>query len=64
MAKDIRDATTIRCIEEQDEARSSHFYSVRYIEQGLLGRAAQEQREAAYHHAQAWMRLERLLGIS
>ena len=62
--KDILSATIARCIEEQAEARTSHFYATRYIERGLLGRAAQEQREAAYHHQQMWMRLERILGIA
>jgi hypothetical protein len=59
----IRDATTIRCIEEQNEVRTHHFYATRYIAQGFLGRAAQEQREAKYHYDQMWMRLARLIGV-
>jgi hypothetical protein len=59
----IYEATKRRCIEEQNEARTSAFYAQGYYERGLFGRAAQEQREARYHHDQAWMRLARLIGV-
>ena len=59
---DIYRATEQRCREEQDEARSSHFYAVRYLDQNLHGLAIQEQRNAAYHAAEARMRLFRLIG--
>jgi hypothetical protein len=58
-------ATEARCIEEQNEQRTSAFCAMRYRdEKGLLGRAAQEQREAAYHYGQAWTRLARLIGAA
>ncbi len=59
----IREATTRRCIEEQEEACKSTFYAQRYMDRGLFGRAAQEQRDAAYHHDQMWTRLARLIGV-
>ena len=66
MTLDIRNATALRCIEEQNEARTSHFYVERYLAQGPLGHghAIQAQQESAYHYKAMWMRLERLLGIA
>lgn len=53
-------ATTARCIDEQIEAAGCHVLAERYVAKGLLGRAAQEQREGAYHSEQARIRLDRL----
>jgi len=58
----IFEATKRRCIEEQNAARDSAYNAAYYRENGLLGRAAQEQRESAYHADQAMTRLFRLIG--
>jgi len=57
-------ATKSRCIDEQDAAYAAAWSAMRYRDEGLLGRAAKEQDEAAYFYKEAWMRLERLLGIA
>ncbi len=56
-------ATKQRCIEEQSDHRDAAALAAYYLENGILERAAQEQRESAYHYAQAWMRLARLIGV-
>jgi hypothetical protein len=63
-ANPVYEATKFRCIEEQNDAAASAFLARRYLDNGLLGRAAQEQREAAYHFEQAEMRLSRLIGAA
>jgi hypothetical protein len=60
----IQSATSIRCVDEQLLSRQATRDAAYYIAKGLLGRAAQEQREAAYHHTQMWMRLARLIGVA
>ena len=59
----IYQATSRRCIEEQNYSRVQHEDALAYMDRGLLGRAAQCQREAKYHHDQMWMRLARLIGV-
>lgn len=58
----ILEATKRRCVEEQLDARHTACNAAYYLEQGILGRAAQEQREAHYHADQAMTRLFRLIG--
>jgi hypothetical protein len=62
----IFSATLKRCIEEQNEARTAYRDAMSYRESfpgRFLGRSAQEQRNAKYHHDQAWMRLARLINV-
>jgi hypothetical protein len=59
----IHHATEQRCIAEQRAHRDVSASARDYLEHGHLGRAAQEQRDSAYHHAQMWMRLARLIGV-
>lgn len=71
MPSDIRKATIERCLFEQNEQRTSAFYANRNREQASLHwgsnylvRAIQDQRDAAYHYREMWMRLERLIGVA
>lgn len=67
---EIREATRVRCIEEQEDARSNARIAQRHLGRAqeyqnfdCLVRAAEFQREAAYNHEQAWWRLARLIGV-
>lgn len=60
----IRLATIERCCEEQNDAAIAAYHATFYRLNNQFGRAAQEQREAAYHYKQMWERLARLIGVA
>lgn len=60
---EIYTATANRCIEEQELAHTFARSAAYYCRAGMFGNAIQMQREAAYHHAEASMRLARLIGV-
>lgn len=58
----VYEATRRRCIEEQHDAALHAQFARTDLRRGLLGRAAQEQRNAAYCADQARIRLDLLNG--
>jgi hypothetical protein len=59
----IREATEEACIFNQLEARACYAHMVSNIERGRVDAAKRDQDFIAYHHREAWKRLERLLDI-
>jgi hypothetical protein len=65
----IFEATKKKCIEWQDEGRKSHdnveyYLESRHLSPMLRSVLLRHQYEAAHHHEQMRVRLERLIGVS
>jgi hypothetical protein len=62
---EIFEATKRNCILHQDEARKAHENVAIYMETPVMHcMAVKMQQEAAAHHTEAYMRLERLIGTA